>query len=342
MKKIRSIAAALSSLAAVAALTVSSGAYVTVVDSPTEFLNTDKETWAIILPEKHNGIAQDLTRMEYVIALEGDLAEYDKERINGYYDNEAAKPFADFEGYIGIGANVRVNGKEDNWYSFSYKTLTSSGSAATVDIKALGDNTYMFSCDLTAVEILPTNRDLQLAFKDWGNRSDYYKLTVKEFNAYGADGSAVIHADANGNLEFIEPADTEAPAEEVTTEEVTAEETTTEEITAEETTTEEVTTEETTAAAPETTTQEITTEATSAITTTTAAAVTTAPTETTSAFTTTAKSGTVQAAGTNQESDNSAIIIIGIIAGVVIIGAVVGIIIFMNNKKKRNHWKEGL
>lgn len=304
MKKRNIILSVLSAFAASAMLAVSAGAYLTVADAPSEYLNSDEETWQFVLPEKHNDYAIGVTKLEYVVTFDGDAEEYSKERTSGYYDNEDSKSFADFEGYIGIGARVSVKGKEDNWYSVGYKTLTSVGTSDSAVITKLNDTTYLFSCALNDVEILSTDRDIQLLFKDWGNKSEFYKLTVREMYAYAADGTVAIYADENGNAEFGTHAalDTSVYAP---------------------------------AAA------EVTTEATTEATTT-AAAETTAAATTTAAVTTTQKTAAVESVNTDYAERDSSLLIVGIVAGVLIIGVIVGIILFMNNKKKRNHWKEGL
>lgn len=311
MKKMKRTVSVLSVLAASAMLAGSAGAHLTVVEDPSEYLNSDEETWQFVLPEKHNEMAIGVNRLEFVVTFDGDEAEYNKERSSGYYDNDSGKSFADFEGYIGIGARVNVKGKDDNWYSFNYKTLTSGVASNSPVITKLDDTTYLFSCTLTDVEILPTERDIQLSFKDWGNASDYYKLTVREFYAYDADGTVAIYADEKGTAEFGTHAALDlsaygiAPVTEATT---TAAATTTE----------------------------------AATTTAAAAAVTTAPTTTAPAYTTPAKGGTVESAAADYSERDSTLLIVGIVAGVLIIGVIVGIILYIRNKKKRNHWREGL
>lgn len=321
MKKINKTAAAFSAIAASAMLTASAGAYLTEAGSPSGYLNSDNETWQFVLPEKHNSYAVGISKMEFVVTFDGDMDEYKKEKTDGYYDNDTGKAFADFEGYVGIGAVVRVNGVNDNWFSFSYKSLNPIGSGNFADIKKLNDNTYLFSCTLDNVEVLPTDRDIQLSFKEWANKSDYYRLTVQEFYAYNPDGTVAIYADTNGDAEFgthpaFDPSDYGVVPEETTAAAETTE-------AAPEETTE---ASEATTAAPETTTGS---EAAVSETTTasTFSAVTTKATTT--------KGGTVQtASSTDYGSRDSSLLIVGIVAGVLIIGLIVGIVIYMSKKKK--------
>ena len=316
MKRNRIMTAAAASMSAAVVLAASAGAYMTTVAAPSENLTSSGSEWSLIVPEGQTSGIEGIKKLEYVVSLAGDAERYERELGSGVYESDGETAFVNFTGHIGIGARLLIDGEDNNWYDFGYTGFETSGNEKTAVVEQLNDNTYLFTCELNNVEVLETDRDVQFTFKDWGNTSDAYSLTVEEFFAYYDDGTVAVYADADGNAQIggHDPLDrTKYGAEEET---APAE-----------------TTEATTTAAPETTTA-------AAAETTTAAETAAAP-ETTEAAAdngnssaAAANSGTVQTASTDFGSRDTSLIIVGIIAGLVIIVVIVVMVLLMLKKKK--------
>jgi len=320
MKRNRSITTAAASISAAVMLAASAGAYLTPAAAPNENLTSDQREWSLIIPEGQTDGVEGIKKLELVISLDGDAEQYEREKASGVYESDGETVFVDFTGHIGIGAKLMVNDSEENWYDFGYKGLVTSTADKMAVIEQLNDNTYLFSCDLESADVLKTDRDVQFTFKDWGNTSTGYSLTVNEFYAYYSDGTVAVYADADGNADIDghDPLDrSKYAAAEETPAETSAEAVATE---APETTA--------TTAAPETT------ETTSAAADTAAETTEAAITENNGSSAAPAGSGTVQAVPADFGSRDMSLIIVGIIAGVVIIALIVVIVLVLLKKKK--------
>lgn len=313
MKRNRIMTAAAASVSAAVMLAASAGAYMTPAAAPTEYLTSSEREWSLIVPEGQTAGVEGIKKLEIVVSLAGDAEQYERELAAGVYESDGVTQFVDFTGHIGIGAKLLVGGSEENWYDFGYTGFETSTKDKMAVVDQLNDTTYLFTCDFGDVDVLQTDRDVQFTFKDWGNTSDAYSLTVEEFFAYYDDGTVAVYADADGNTEMgghdaldrtKYGAAEEAPAE--------------------------TTTEATTTAAPDTTTAA---ETTAAETTEAAAETTEAAADNNSAPA--SNSGTVQQApSADFGSRDASLIIVGIVAGIVIIAVIVVMVMIMLKKKK--------
>ncbi len=309
MKKRRSVLAAVTSLAAAAVLAVPSGAYITEVSDPADTLISDDSQWTITLSPEINASAENISGIDLVLTLSGDADKYASERSNGYYDDGEQTAFTDFAGFIGIGAEFGGTATNNNWFQFDYNSLNEKeGSEGKAAVISLGDNRYLLSCDFGGVEVHAPDRDVTFSFKDWGNKSPNYSMTVDEMYVYGPDGTVAIYADANGALEFegherfsAGTEGDEAP--------------------------EETTSEAPQTSAPEETTAAEVTEADASDN----AAETSAQTEPSQSVT---SSVVTSSSGQGFGSRDSTLMIVGIVAGVIILAVIVVLIMMVIKKKK--------
>ncbi len=342
--KAKKLIMALISLAVSAVLAVSAGAYITTVSSSSSYLESSEDDWALVFPKESNAPVEGMSKVEVVVSIAGGQDKYDKEKSSGYYDDGKKTPFADFEGHIGIGAVI--DGTDNKyWHSFNYHSLSeTNGGSTQAAVKSLGGGKYRFTGTFGSIKVHPSpDSDIQIRFKDWGNKSPNYSLTVEELSVYGPDGTVVIHSDGSGNVKMSfgaaqTTAETTTEATTTTTVATTTEATTT---TSEETTTSETSAEETSetdASASET----------SETTTTAAATTTTKAEETTIAADTEAQTSAEQTAETTaattksvKKTTNSSfndrdtvLLIVGIAAGAIILAVILFLLIMKLKKKK--------
>jgi|GEM_PF-3194446 len=361
MKMKKNILSAVSAVAAAAAFTTVSGAYVSIPASGNSGLVATNQNWKLVINGSYNVDYTKVGSLQFVTKVT-DINAYEKDKAAGVY-GDTEKAFAEFSGCVALGAN--------DWFQYDYSSIgAASGDSASAGVSPSSDGTVVFTANLTGQNV--TNEAqawTAISFSEWGNSSADYSVTVISATLYDKSGNLIISFDGNGNCIATAPAETSAPettpettttttAPETTTTTTTTTTaattpatttteattvTTTEEVTTEETTTEETseeTSEETEEAAEETeeTAEEAEEAAATEEATTTAAAVTTAATEaettTTAAETTKEAVQAVAAQPSSMTSMSDSLMIVLIAAGVVIVGAIIGFIIVAAKRKK--------
>ena len=354
MKKTKILTAALSAFAAAAMLAVQPSAYMAVIDPHESGVSSDRASWKIATKASSDSPFTNMTKYQAVVAVEGDTERYLSELAANQYqettydENGDEAMFYDFTGFFALGARVSGdNVTNDWWYELTYNGLADAeGGVKKAEVTKLNNTTFLFSGDLTGVTVDGTTGDPSVSIADWGNKSDYYYLAVKEVYVYGPDGTVTFYSDGAGNVDtsghaaFDPSAYVSADTGSAETTAETTEEAVTEETAAEETAVEETTDDADAAETTEASTTAAETTTTAAATTTTTAdnggdsAETTAGAAGDSAPQTTAAAASTSSSSSDFASRDSSLMIFGIAAVAVIVVAIVAIIIVMAKKKK--------
>ena len=136
-------AAALSVFAALTLSAIPASAYLTVIDSPSEYLTSDTGEWGFtITPEDPEyECINGLSKIE-VVATVTNMDQYEKDAASGILGDDLDSRFGVFSGHMGLGASISgENVTNTNWQEFGYKGFNdTAGTESQAGIRKLNSN----------------------------------------------------------------------------------------------------------------------------------------------------------------------------------------------------------